>query len=858
MTELNLLGRTLDGFEILSELGRGGMAVVYKARQSSPSRLVALKVLPPELSFDKSYIARFRQEADSVAALEHPHIVPIYSVDEADGYHYIAMKFINGRTLKDVVQEQGPVSVDQAIIFLEQIAGALDYAHSQGVIHRDIKPSNMMVDQNGWVYLTDFGLARGTANSGLTMAGTVMGTPEYMSPEQAQGLPTIGPSTDIYALGVVLYEMLTGKMPFDADTPMGMLVARLQRAPRPPSEYRGDLPVTVEDVIMRALARRPEARFSSAKELVEALKQAITYRPVPLSVPQKPYSPPQGTPAASPQSQQPLSEPQYVIQRPVSQPQVQPNVGATIAVNQVQNVATAPAHSSGPQSQPPHALPHQPPAKKSNRGLMIGCGVVALVMLIALGGGLYALGNIGREQQKIDDAIAAGNASLAQRGGLNNALASYTSALTLDPQNVIAHTQIALINNLRGQYQEAEKAARAAITADGSYAPAYAELADALNSMGDHEGALDAANKAVDLDTELSRGYGSRSSIQADQARDNTDLDLLKAAAENADKAIMEASDESNLAKALAHSARGYVYWQEYSMTDNTSKVKDGVEEFNQAIGLQPELALFHSNLGYFYDAQGEHDRAKEKFEAALDADPDYGHAHSGLGWNLYYLNDYQGAINEFDEALKYDPLDYDAYIGKSYAFQAKDPADYDQAIATLQKATTLAPKRPSIFTELGWAFRSKANTQEYGSDAQKQAYADAEQQFREALNLNDRYTDALTGLGWILQDRGSILEDNKLFEESVEVLKKTIEIKENQPYAHNALGWSLYNLEQYDEALESFTRAIELSAGYADAYYGLGRVYEAQGKPDEARQAYQTAVDNGSTSAQDALDNLK
>ena len=248
MTDINLLGRTLGPFEIISELGRGGMAVVYKARQADLERTVALKILPPELSIDKSYLARFLQEARSAAALEHPHIMPIYAVGAAEGINYIAMKFIAGQTLKDIVQERGALNIAEAAIMLDQVADALDYAHSRGVIHRDIKPSNMMTDQNGWVYLTDFGLARGGTTGGLTMAGTVMGTPEYMSPEQAQGLATIGPPTDIYALGVVLYELLTGQMPFQADTPMGMLVARLQYAPRPPRDYRGDLPMPVERV----------------------------------------------------------------------------------------------------------------------------------------------------------------------------------------------------------------------------------------------------------------------------------------------------------------------------------------------------------------------------------------------------------------------------------------------------------------------------------------------------------------------------------------------------------------------------------------------------------------------------------
>jgi serine/threonine protein kinase len=163
MSQMNLIGSTLGRFEVISELGRGGMAIVYKARQADLDRIVALKVLPPELTHDSSYVARFRQEARSAARLEHPHIMPIFEVGEADGLHFIAMKFIQGKTLKDYIQEEGALPIARAAQALAQVGEALDYAHRQGVIHRDVKPSNVMITDEGWVYLTDFGLARGTA-----------------------------------------------------------------------------------------------------------------------------------------------------------------------------------------------------------------------------------------------------------------------------------------------------------------------------------------------------------------------------------------------------------------------------------------------------------------------------------------------------------------------------------------------------------------------------------------------------------------------------------------------------------------------------------------------------------------------
>lgn len=301
------------------------MAVVYEARQTNLDRIVALKILSPELTGDASYIARFHQEARSAARLEHPHIVPLYEEGAVEGYHYIAMKYIRGGTLKTLIEREGPLSVTRAATILAQVGSALDYAHRQGVIHRDVKPSNILLSEEGWAYLSDFGLARGTGGApGLTMAGTVMGTPEYMSPEQAQGLDSVGPPTDIYALGVVLYEMLTGSFPFQADTPMAMLAARIVHAPTPISDVRRDLSGSVEDVVMRALARRPDARFSGAGVMVDELRTAAGIGGPPNAVPNTPSA---GTPAVGPTIKvspppppPPVVQQQPIVNQPVATP----------------------------------------------------------------------------------------------------------------------------------------------------------------------------------------------------------------------------------------------------------------------------------------------------------------------------------------------------------------------------------------------------------------------------------------------------------------------------------------------------------------------------------------------------------
>ena len=879
MPELNLIGRTIGRFEILSELGRGGMAVVYKARQTSPNRIVALKVLPPELSLDRTYIARFRQEADSAAALEHPNIVPIYVVDEAEGLHYIAMKFIDGRTLKEIIHERGTLPLDETMRLVEQVANALDYAHSRGVIHRDIKPSNMMLDRNGWVYLTDFGLARGTGGGGgLTVAGTVMGTPEYMSPEQAQGLPNVGPPTDIYALGVVVYEMLTGRMPFKADTPLAMLVARLQQAPIPPRDFRSDLPLPVEDVIMRALARKPEARYSSAGELVMALKQAAGLGTGPMSGATPPVSPPSGTPlpyvrtappsppagTAAPRPQAPVSPAYGAPAQPPSPPSGVPTMHAAPSASP-SPPSGVPTMNVPPGTLPPPQYTAQAPAqpkKGGNFGLIIGG--IAAVLLLAVGGLFLFRPSDGNERPRVDTALAQAHQLFNERGKFDQAIEAYQDVLKTDSANAEAHTRLALIYQMRSRYTDAEESARAAIAIDSKAALAHAVLAESLHSQGRYNDALNAADEAIAADPDHPAGYASRAVIKAVRALDDADATTLKEAVDDAETALEKAVGRENLLQALAHNARGVVYWHQYQFSNDQSMVARGGDEFNRAIGLQGQIAVFHANLGYFYNDQGAHalqrgsrqdaaallDLARQQFERAQEIDPAYGHAHTGLGWNLYYLEDYAGAMAEFDKALTINPQDTDAYLGKSYALLASSPPDYDGAIATLEQAITIMPYRPDLFARLGWTHMSKGFAMQFGSPEQQSTYQRAEDRFREALDRNDRFVSAITGLGWTQSALGQ-------YDNALDTLQRSLAIKDDQADAHFGIGWTYYSMGRFVDAERSFRRAIEIAPNDGGNYYWLGLTLEQLGRVEEAKQAYRTAVEKGSRFAQQELDRL-
>ncbi|GAB4539929.1 MAG: hypothetical protein Fur002_05860 [Anaerolineales bacterium] len=269
--EDSLVGQTLGAYRLVSRLGQGGMATVYKAYEPALDRYVAIKVLPQFFANDPVFVQRFRREAKAVAQLNHPNIVPIYSFGEAGRITYIAMQFVVGDTLKHEGQK---FSLDDSLRLLIPIARALAYAHQRGIVHRDVKPSNILVAEGGWPLLADFGLAQMAQVSGkLTESGVGMGTPMYMSPEQGQG-EKIDQRSDIYSLGIVLYEMLTGDVPFRADTPMAIVIKHIS-APMPmPSSVNPNIPDYLEALILKATAKNPDDRYQTAEELAEAMESA--------------------------------------------------------------------------------------------------------------------------------------------------------------------------------------------------------------------------------------------------------------------------------------------------------------------------------------------------------------------------------------------------------------------------------------------------------------------------------------------------------------------------------------------------------------------------------------------------------
>jgi eukaryotic-like serine/threonine-protein kinase len=268
----SLIDTLFDGrYRIERKLGAGGMADVYLAEDQELGRRVAIKILNGRHANDDQFIERFRREAKNAAALNHPNIVSIYDRGNAEDTYYIAMEFLDGRTLKELIVSRGAAPVNVAIEYARQILSALRFAHRHGIVHRDIKPHNVLVDGEGRVKVTDFGIAR-AGTSQMTETGSIVGTAQYLSPEQARG-GEVDPRSDLYSLGVVLYELLTGKTPFEGDTPVEIAMKHLSNAPQPPSKLRPDIPRELDMVVLRALAKSPDDRYQSADEMEADLER---------------------------------------------------------------------------------------------------------------------------------------------------------------------------------------------------------------------------------------------------------------------------------------------------------------------------------------------------------------------------------------------------------------------------------------------------------------------------------------------------------------------------------------------------------------------------------------------------------
>ena len=358
----DLIGRVFDNrYEVISKLGSGGMADVYLADDRLLDRQVALKILSSRYANDEQFIERFRREASSAASLNHPNIVQIYDRGEAEDTYYIAMEYLEGRSLKDIIVKYAPLSSELVISVSTQILEALRFAHRRDVIHRDIKPQNIIVDNEGRVKVTDFGIARAGSASTMTEAGSILGTAHYLSPEQAQGQP-VEAASDLYSLGVVMYEMATGTLPFDGDNPVTLAMRHVHDQPPQPRTIVPSIPANLEVVILHALGKRPEERYLTAQAFLEDLRNVQEGKPV------------EATPAYVDQPTQVMAAAAFAAAEAGLQPTMVRRPDAVM-------------------DQPPlpSAYGEDPRRQDTSSQRNIWPWILVVILILALGGGAYAM-----------------------------------------------------------------------------------------------------------------------------------------------------------------------------------------------------------------------------------------------------------------------------------------------------------------------------------------------------------------------------------------------------------------------------------------------------------------------------------
>lgn len=364
------VGENAGPYRIIEQFGQGGMATVFKAYHASLDRYVALKVLHPAFNQDPNFEARFQREARVVAKLEHPNIVPIYDYSEHEKRPYLVMKFIEGITLK-ARMDQGPLSSEEVTKIVDAVGSALAYAHKQGVLHRDIKPSNVLMANDGQIYLADFGLARIAQSGESTLSSDmIMGTPQYISPEQAMGKGDLDQRTDLYSFGVMLYEMVVGKVPFNADTPFSIIHDHIYSPLPMPRTVNPNVPESVQRVLLKALAKEREDRFEDAARLVSAFKEAWNEAGVPIQGSDVSVS------QVIPAGVMTVSQPESIDATKIAEPTKVASVSATTAAAVEEKPGKAEAA----------------PASKKKRSPWIWVGAV-LIVLCCVGGLAVARNN---------------------------------------------------------------------------------------------------------------------------------------------------------------------------------------------------------------------------------------------------------------------------------------------------------------------------------------------------------------------------------------------------------------------------------------------------------------------------------
>ncbi len=835
-----MVGRTVSHFEILEKLGEGGMGVVYCARDLKLDRLVALKILPPEHTFDPRRRARFASEAKAASALNHPNIITIYEIETVDGVDYIAMEYVRGATLHQLIQDPR-TELTTVLDYAAQVASALSAAHAAGIVHRDIKPGNIMVTKSGAVKLLDFGVAQfeqadvnpeaATATMAfLTRPGTVVGTVAYMSPEQAHG-GGVGPRSDIFSLGVVLYQVLTGTLPFQSGSEIGLLY-EIVNTPAPRlSKLRPDLPPVLGAIVEKALEKDPDQRYQRAEDLVSDLKEITR--------------------------------------------QLETGVSArNISVTSI-------------------------PRRTGRRGWSVAALAASLLVLLAVVAWRFAPRwfNPVPQEKKIAVLpfrnIGGNRDNEAFCDGMMEALTSeltelsqFQKSLWVVPASEVRREGLASPGEAR-RALGANLVITGSVQRDRDQVHLTANLVDAgtmrqLRSraierpLGEEAELQDSVVQAVAGMLELELGANERQALAAGQTGTSSAYDfylqarghLQRRGADDIDQAIQMFQQAKTLDPkyALAYAGLGEAYWRKYRETRDTQWVAPARENCQLALKLNNQLGPVYVTLGIIEEGAGRHAAALDALEKARQLEPANSSVFSELGAVQEAMGNLDDAKSSYQAAARLRPDDWTSLnaLGGFYYRRGR----YQEAIPLFQKIAQLAPGNSQGYTNLGATYAMAGENES------------AAVSFKQSLDLRPT-ASAYSNLGTVYFFLGRCADAVPLMEHASQLTPKSEQMWGNlgDAYAcvsgrkHDAdsayrhavqLGQArlavnasdgetlslvaLYEAKLGDQtkALENIQKARRLAQGSRKVQWEAALIYELAGQRDRALEALQAAIQGG------------
>ena len=849
-----LVGTLLaERYEILSLLGQGGMGAVYKAHDIELERMVAIKLIRPDLASNPEILRRFKQELILAREVTHRNVIRIFDLGQFKGLKFITMEFVEGRDLRALLRERGKLPPEEAVRIISQVCRALESAHAAGVVHRDLKPQNIMLDAKDRVYVMDFGIAHSLETPGMTQTGALMGTPEYMSPEQAKGVK-VDARSDLFALGIILYELLTGISPYKADNALAMLLKRTQERPQPPAELDPAIPKAISDVVMKCLEIDRDQRYSNAREILEDLGLEM-----PTSVRTAPPTQPLPLPASffaqyrtwiiAAATVLALSALGFAFRGKIFSGKPAPVEQASLAILPFRNASgdaslnwigpnlaemlrtdvgqSAELHTVSPDrlQQILNDLRVAPDSEFAANDLQQVASFTNANLIVS--GQYVKIGGQIRVDAKLEDLKRQRSTPLSVTAANENALVNSVDELAHSIQKNLAlgssavkqleaaafkpsSTSLEAIRDFtqglqlsrQGNHIEAVKQFESATKADPNFALAFSMLAQTYGRLGYDKQAQQSATRSVELSANLSP----------------------------AEKYMIQAAN--------ARIGNNY---------------QNALDAYNKLVQLMPNDAQVQFELGELYEQRGVYDQAHDHYAKALESDPKHIDALRGIGQVEYERGNPQGSLDYLNRALSL-AVQLNNRQGKASVLQNLGEAYKllnrpQDALQNFQQSFDI---KQQIGDKKGMATSLDQVALVYGLLGKS---ADAEKTYQQELNLRKELGDQ-EGLGVALLDFGAFLQDNGRYEEALARTKESLQIQMqlgNQPRQAMCLGnigLILFTIAKYDDALMYQQRAADLlqklnmPIELANNLNNLGLTYVRIGQFDQALNSYLQALD--------------